>query len=107
MLELAVLVAHRADAQRRQLDVRPVEVAQDDLRVSQPETATDLSPYRRSCGRRQCHPHGGTKRIRLCPQPHVLGAEVVPPLAYEVGFVDGEEPRARTPQNLARLPVRE
>ena len=107
LFDFAALVAHRLHVPRLQADVRPVEVAHDDVRVSQPQTATDLLSYRRSCRRRQRHPHVDAERVRLRSDPQVVGAEVVPPLADQVRLVDCEQSRASTPQNFTRLPVRE
>ena len=75
--------------------------------LAQAEPADDLVPHRLGGGRRQRQPHRHLERIRLRAQPHVVGAEVVPPLADQVRLVDGEQARLRAPQRLARLPVGE
>jgi hypothetical protein len=104
-LELAVLLLHAPHPPRRELDVRPVEVADDDLGVAQAETPPDLVPHRRRRGCRQREPRRNLERVRLRAKTHVVGPEVVSPLADEMCLVDDEQTRPRTLQHLARLDV--
>ncbi len=74
----------------RQEEVRPVERADEDVRGPDEQLAGDLVAGRRvRCGR-----HGdcleGAQRLHNLAQAQIFGAEIVPPLRYAMGFVDGE-----------------
>ena len=55
--ELFVLLVDGAEAARGELDVRPIEVADDDLGVAQAEPTADLVSDRLRRGGRQGDPH--------------------------------------------------
>ncbi len=105
--QLPVLVLDRLQPPRRELDVRPVEVAHHDLGLAQAESPDDLVAHRLRGGGGERHPHRHLEVIRLRAQPHVVGPEVVPPLADQVRLVDGEQPRPGAPERVEGLVVGE
>ncbi len=71
--------------------VRPVERADQDLRLGQAQLADDVVAHlRRGGGGVGMHGNAG-KLVFQQPQAAVLGPEVVAPLADAVGLVDGDE----------------
>ena len=86
--ELLARVAFRDDGVA---DVRPVEAADEDPRVPEPETFGDLAPRRgvRGGGERDAR-HAGVALVQH-RELEVLGPEIVAPLRDAVCFVDGEE----------------
>jgi hypothetical protein len=105
--KLLPLVGDRARAVHRQADVRPVEVADHHHGITQAEPPHDLLPHRRRGRRGQRQPDRRADRPRLRAEQHVVGPEVVAPLADQVGLVDGEQPRPRALQRLPGLGVGE
>ena len=99
--DLVLLVGERPHVPRREVDVRPVEVADHDLGIAQAEPPHDLLPHRRRGRRGQGQADRGPDRLSLGAEPHVVGTEVVAPLADQVGLVHHEQPR---PGALYRLP---
>jgi hypothetical protein len=99
--KLALLVRERAYVAHRQVDVRPVEVADHDLGIAQAEPLHDVLPDRRRGRRGQGQPDRRADRLGLRAEQHVVGAEVVTPLADQVRFVHHEKAR---PGPLQRLP---
>ena len=93
--KLLPLVGDRARAVHRQVDVRPVEVADHHHGIAQAEPPHDLLPYRRRGRRGQRQPDRRADRLGLRAEPHVVGPEVVAPLADQVRLVHGEQPRPR------------
>ena len=87
--------------------MRPVEVADHDLGLAQAEASNDLVAHRLRGGGRERDPHRHLEVIRLRAQPHVVGPEVVPPLADQVRLVDDEEPRLGAAERVERLSVGE
>ena len=87
-LELVACVVLRHDGVA---DVRPVEAADEDARVPEPETLGDLAPGRcvRGGGQRDAR-HVGVAFVQH-RELEVLRPEIVPPLGDAVRFVDGEE----------------
>ena len=56
-------------------------------KVAERELSGDVLPnLRRGC-RGECRAHWAPEAFENLPEAHVVGAEVVPPLAYAVGFV--------------------
>ena len=106
-LELSMLLLDRMDTARRELDVRTIEVADHHLGLAEPQAPGDLLPHRQGGRRRQGHANRRLERIGLRAETHVVGAEVVTPLADQMRLVDDEEPRPRPPERLPRLRVRQ
>jgi hypothetical protein len=105
--QLVLLVGDAARAVRRQVNVRPVKVADHHLWIAQPEPPHDFPPHRRRGGRGQGKPDGCADRLGLCSEQHVVRAEVAAPLADQVRFVNSEKTRLSAPQRLAGLLVRQ
>ena len=76
-----------------EVDVRPVEAADDDRRVAHAEPLDDLVADRRRGGRGQREHRRAAERLDRRAEPQVVGAEVVAPLADAVRLVDDEQRR--------------
>ncbi len=101
--ELGELVQRLALVDDRVADIGPVEAGDVDRGVAEPEPRTHVVA-RLGVGRRRAGHDGyaGEEAAQL-PQLHVLGAEVVTPLADAVRLVDGEQGDARfKPLDAAR-----
>ena len=98
---LVLLVGERPHVPRREVDVRPVEIADHDLGITQAEPPHDLLPHRRRGRGGQGQANRRADRLGLGAEPHVVGTEVVAPLADQVGLIDHEQPG---PGALQRLP---
>ena len=105
--KLLLLVGGRARAVHRQVDVRPVEVADHHHGIAQAEPPHDLLPHRRRGRRGQRQPDRRADRLGLRAEPHVVGPEVVAPLADQVRLVHGEQPRPRPLERSPGLGVRQ
>ena len=103
--QLGVLVGDGPQVLGRQLDQRPVEVAQHHGGVTQAEALHDLLPHGRRGGGGQGQPDGRAEGLGLGPEHHVVRPEVTAPLADQVRLVDGEQTRPGALQRLAGLLV--
>ena len=88
-LALRALLA--VEALDREPQVRPVEPADQELRVPQPQPRDDLVAHGRRRRRRQRQHGRAAQRLDRRAQPQVLGPEVVPPLTHAVRLVDHEQ----------------
>ncbi len=103
--KLALLVRDGLRMVCREMDERPVEVAQLHHGITQAEPSDDFLPHRRRGGRGQSKADRCADRLGLCSEHHVVGAEVVTPLADQVRFIDGEQTGPSAPQRFAGLPI--
>src|SRR4029077_4617668 len=103
--QFALLVANRRHMLCRKMKVRPVEVADHYCWIEQAEPPDNLLPDRR----RGCGGEGQAARradrVGLRAEQQVIGTEVAPPLADEVRFINGEEPRPGALQRVSGLVV--
>jgi hypothetical protein len=74
-------------------DVRPVECAEDEVRIAQAQAAADLLAHGRGRGRGQRERRRVTQLLDDGAESQVVGAEVVVPLGDAVGLVDHEQRR--------------
>ena len=86
---------------RFEVQVRPVEPGDDDLRVAQPQPVGDVVAYRRGRGRGQRHDRRPAERLDHVAERQVVGAEVVAPRGDAVRLVDRDQRRASAPRTSA------
>jgi hypothetical protein len=98
--QFALLVSNGGHVPRRQMELRPVEVADHHYRIAQAEAGDDLLPHRRRGGRGQRQPDRRPERVGLRAEQQVIGPEVAAPLADQVSLVHREQhrPQPRRPQ---------
>ena len=105
--KLLPLVGDGERAVHREVNVRPVEVADHHYGIAQAEPPHDFLPDRRRGRRGQRQPDRRANRLGLRAQQHVVGPEVVAPLADQVRFIDDEQPRPRALERLPGLRIRQ
>ena len=71
--------------------------------IAQAEPPDDLLPDRGRRGRGQREADRRAERLGLRAQHHVVGPEIVTPLADQVRLVDREQARARAPLSVSRV----
>ena len=76
-------------------DIGPVKAGDELLRLFQLEAFDDLGSCRRIRRGRQCDAWHIGEAFMQHGQRAIFGAEVVPPLRYAMGFIDGEQADAR------------
>ena len=93
--KLALLAGRGTRTDRRQADVRAVEVADRHLEIPQAEPPDDFPPHGRRGRRGQRQADRRPDRLGLRSEPHVVRPEVMAPLADQVRLVHGEQPGPR------------